>query len=388
MKTFKPFRPPALVNTAQAAMYLIAFSLLLTACSSAPEKPKPAELAPNVALVGVKPVWSNRVGEIGYSVELAVVGSTVFAAGGDGTVSAMDAASGRDLWRASVGAPVAAGVGSDGKRAAVVTRGNDLVVLSATEAGRQLWRQKLSAQVYTAPLVAGERVFVLGADRAVSAFDGQTGRRLWQIQRPGDPLVLRQAGVLQAVGDTLVVGLSGRMVGLNPLNGTVRWEAPIATPRGTNEVERLVDLLARTSRVGDVVCARAFQASVGCVNAVRGTVLWTKPANGAVGVHGDDNLVVGSESDGKVVAWQRTSGERAWTTDRLQYRGLSAPLLLGRSVALGDSTGFVHLLSREDGSLLTRLSTDGTAVVGAPVLAGTTLIVATRGGGIFGFAPE
>ncbi len=388
MTTFKPFRPPALVNTAQAATYLIAFSLLLTACSSAPEKPKPAELAPNVALVGVKPVWSNRVGEIGYSVELAVVGNTVFAAGGDGTVSAMDAASGRDLWRASVGAPVAAGVGSDGKRAAVVTRGNDLVVLSATEAGRQLWRQKLSAQVYTAPLVAGERVFVLGADRAVSAFDGQTGRRLWQIQRPGDPLVLRQAGVLQAVGDTLVVGLSGRMVGLNPLNGTVRWEAPIATPRGTNEVERLVDLLARTSRVGDVVCARAFQAGVGCVNAVRGTVLWTKPANGAVGVHGDDNLVVGSESDGKVVAWQRTSGERAWTTDRLQYRGLSAPLLLGRSVALGDSTGFVHLLSREDGSLLTRLSTDGTAVVGAPVLAGTTLIVATRGGGIFGFAPE
>ena len=35
-----------------------------------------------------------------------------------------------------------------------------------------------------------------------------------------------------AVGDTLVAGLSGRMVGLNPLNGSVRWEAPIATPRG------------------------------------------------------------------------------------------------------------------------------------------------------------
>ncbi len=388
MKKFICFKRLALVRTAQAATYLIAFSLLLTACSSGPEKPKPAELAPNVALVGVKPVWSTRVGEMGHSVELAVVGNTIFAAGGDGAVSAIDATSGRDLWRASVGAPVAAGVGSDGKLAAVVTRGNDLVALSATNAGRELWRQKLPAQVYTAPLVAGERVFVLGADRAVSAFDGQTGRRLWQIQRPGDPLVLRQAGVLQAVGDTLVVGLSGRMVGLNPLNGTVRWEAPIATPRGTNEVERLVDLLARTSRVGDVVCARAFQASVGCVNAARGTVLWTKPSNGAVGVHGDDNLVVGSDSDGKVVAWQRASGERAWITDRLQFRGLSAPLLLGRSVALGDSTGFVHLLSREDGSLLTRLSTDGTAVVAAPVLAGTTLIVATRSGGIFGFAPE
>ncbi len=388
MMIFKPFRPRVHNQRARAALISIAFLTLLTACSSSPQKPKPAELAPNVALVGVKPVWSTRVGDIAYSLELAVVGNTVLAAGGDGSVSAIDATTGRDLWRASVGAPIAAGVGSDGKLAAVVTRSNDLVVLSSANAGRELWRQKLPAQVYTAPLVAGERVFVLGADRAVSAFDGQTGRRLWQIQRPGDPLVLRQAGVLQAVGDTLVVGLSGRMVGLNPLNGTVRWDAPVATPRGTNEVERLVDLLARTSRVGDVVCARAFQASVGCVNATRGTVLWSKPANGSVGVHGDDRLVVGSESDGKVVAWQRATGERAWVTDRLQYRGLSAPLLLGRSVAIGDSTGFVHLLSRDDGSLLTRLSTDGTAVAAPPVLVGTTLVVATRGGGIFGFAPE
>ena len=47
----------------------------------------------------------------------------------------------------------------------------------------------------------------------------------------GEPLVLRQSGVLLAVEDTLVAGLSGRLVGLNPLNGTLRWEAPIANSR-------------------------------------------------------------------------------------------------------------------------------------------------------------
>ena len=191
-----------------------------------------------------------------------------------------------------------------------------------------------------------------------------------------------------AVGDTLVVGLSGRLAGLNPLNGQVRWEAPLASPRGINDVERLVDLVGSVSRVGETVCARAFQASVGCVNAGRGAVLWTKAANGAEGVSGDETLVFGTESDGKVMAWKRDSGERAWVSDKLLHRGLTAPLALGRSVVIGDSFGYVHLLSREDGSLLNRLATDGSAIAAAPVVAGNTLVVVTRNGGVFGFVPQ
>jgi outer membrane assembly lipoprotein YfgL len=280
---------------------------------------------------------------------------------------------------------LAAGVGSDGRYAAVVTRNNDLVTL---DAGREIWRQKLSALSFTAPLVAGARVFVLSADRSVTAFDAQSGRKLWTQTRPGEALVLRQSGILLAVGDTLVVGLSGRLVGMNPQNGSSRWESPIAVPRGTNDVERLVDLVSHVSREGDVVCVRAYQTAVGCVNAARGTLSWTKPAVGSEGLHGDDRFVFGTESDGKVIAWRRADGERAWASERLKYRGLTAPLAVGRSIAIGDNMGLVHLLSREDGSPLNRVSTDGSAVVAAPVLAGDSLIVITRSGGIFGFRPE
>src|SRR5690606_27758974 len=112
----------------------------------------------------------------------------------------------------------------------------------------------------------------------VAAFDGQSGRRLWTQQRQGEPLVLRQAGVLLAVGDTLVAGQGGRMAGLNPLNGSIRWEVAIATPRGINDIERLADLVGGVSRVGNTVCARAFQAAIGCVDAERGELLWTQKA--------------------------------------------------------------------------------------------------------------
>jgi outer membrane protein assembly factor BamB len=231
-------------------------------------------------------------------------------------------------------------------------------------------------------------VFVQAADRTTSAWDGQTGRRLWSQQRTAENLVLKKPGVLVAVGDTLVTGVGGRLVGLNPNNGSSRWESPIAAPRGTNDVERLVDLTGTVSRVGDTVCARAYYASVGCVDSQRGTLIWSKPASGAEGLSGDDRFVYGTESNGNVMAWRRADGERGWVSERLKYRDLTAPLSVGRSVVVGDSTGLVHFLSREDGSPLNRVTTDGSAIAATPVLAGNTVVVVTRNGGVYGYRPE
>ena len=381
---FKTFSAVAPVFRAPLA---IVFVVTLAGCSffGSTNKPKPADLQPVSAAVSARQAWSNRIGPVNFPLDVNVTGTTIVVAGGDGAVAAIDSRTGADIWRTTVGGPIAAGVGSDGKIAAVVTLANDVVAL---QDGREIWRQKLSAQAYTAPFVAGGRVFVLAADRSVNAFDGQTGRKLWAQQRPNEPLVLRQSGVILAVGDTLVVGLAGRLAGLNPSNGIIRWEAPIASPRGINDVERLVDLVGRVSRDGDIVCARAFQASVGCVNTARGSLLWTKPANGSQGIHGDDRFLFGTESDGVVQAWRRSDGERAWASDALKYRNLTAPLVVGRSIAVGDFAGFVHLLSRDNGALLNRLATDGSAISAAPALAGNTLIAVTRNGGIFGFVPE
>ena len=363
----------------------ISLAVFVAGCGSTTEAQKPAELGPNAALLGVRLAWSAKLGEVKFPLALKANGTNVTLGSSEGVVATLDARTGADVWRTALGAPLAAGAGSDGRYSAVVTQANELVAL---EAGREIWRQKLPALSFTAPLVAGERVFVLGADRSVAAYDAASGRRLWTQARPGEALVLRQAGVLLAVGDTLVAGLSGRLVGMNPQNGSSRWEVPIAVPRGTNDVERLVDIVSQVSRVGDSICARAYQAMVGCVNADRGTLVWNKPANGAQGLHGDDQFVYGTESDGKVIAWRRADGERAWVSERLKFRGLTAPLVVGRSVAVGDATGLVHLLSRTDGSPLNRLTTDGSEIAAAPVLVGDTLVVVTRNGGVFGFRPE
>ena len=348
----------------------------LAACSSGPQY-KPVDIPEVPVLQDVRQVWTTPVGEVPFSMTPVIHGEQLVVANRAGDVQALDVNSGKPLWRVALGAPLSAGVGSDGERHAVVTTGNEVVVV---QGGKVLWRQRLPAQSFTAPLVAGKRVFVLLADRSVQGFDGATGHLLWTQQRPGDPLVLKQAGVLIPVRDTLVAGFSGRLVGLNPTTGAIRWDAPIATSRGTNDLERLVDIVGPLSRVDDDLCARAYQSQVGCLSAVRGQVRWTRSANSNQGVHGNEQMVIGSEANGLVVAWQRGTGERLWQSDRLRYRHLSAPLVTAKGIVLADSGGWVYLLSLTDGALLNRWKTDASPLSGPPIAFAGGFLLLTQSG--------
>jgi len=363
---------------------LAVVGLLLAGCSSTP-KPDPTPLEPLTPQVAGRQVWKQSIGTVKFPLAVAVNGSTFTVADDGGTVMALQADTGAEQWRAEIGDKLSAGVGSDGRFASVVTRDNVLVTL---EAGKEKWRQQLPSRVVTAPLVAGERVFVLAVDRTVTAFDALDGRKLWSFQRPNDALTLASPGVLVPYKDTLVVGQGPKMAGLDPLKGSLRWEATVASPRGTNEVERLADLVGPSARVGEVICARAFQSAVACVNAERGSPVWTRNAGGVTGVGADAQMVVGTDASDRISAWRIADGTIAWTVEKLLYRNLTAPLGVGKAFVMGDVEGMVHWFASETGAPVLRLPTDGKPIQVAPVASGLTLLVVTRDGGLFAFRPE
>ena len=360
-----------------------AAAALLAGCAGG-NKPKPEPLESLTPKMTASVAWTQRLDGVQFPLAVAVTRGLFTVAGNDGTVLALDAETGREVWRGSAGAKLSAGVGSDGRFAAVVTREGELVVF---EQGQVKWRKALGARVATAPLVAGERVFVLGIDRGVQAFDVLDGRKLWALQRPGDPLTLAQAGVLAAFKDTLVVGQGPRMAGVDPLRGTVRWDVVVGSPRGANEIERLADLVGPPVRIGDVICARSFQAAVGCVDAERGASVWSKNVGGIDAIGGDAELIFAGDASDRISAWKIASGDVAWTSDKLLYRGLSAPVSSGKTVVFGDEDGTVHWLARATGEAQLRMPTDGSAIVAQPVVSGTTLLVVTRKGGLYAFRP-
>ncbi|MEP7100004.1 MAG: outer membrane protein assembly factor BamB [Burkholderiales bacterium] len=360
-----------------------AAALLIAGCAGS-SKPKPEPLAPLTPKISGSVAWTQRIEAVQFPLAVAVTRGVFTVAGSDGTVLALDADTGREVWRGNAGGKLSAGVGSDGRFAAVVTREGELVVF---EQGQVKWRKSLGTRVTTAPLVAGERVFVLGVDRSAQAFDALDGRKLWALQRPGDPLTLAQSGVLAAFKNTLIVGQGPRMAGIEPTQGTVKWDVAVGSPRGANEIERLADLVGPPVRIGDTVCARSFQAAVGCVDAERGSSVWSKNVGGTDAIGGDAEFVFAGDASDRITAWKTASGDVAWTTDKLLYRTLSAPLSIGKSVVFGDEDGTVHWLARDTGEAQLRLTTDGGAITVQPVVSGNTMLVVTRKGGLFAFRP-
>ncbi len=363
----------------RAASVVLAVAIL-AGCSGS-SRPKPAPLESFTPSQTIRTAWSARLGAINGASSLAVSGSSVSVASTDGQVVSLEIGTGQERWRAALGTPLSAAVGSDGRFAAVVTEGNELITL---DQGKPVWRERLPGRVITAPLVAGERVFVQSVDRSVRAYDALDGRWLWQFQRPGnDPLSLAQTGVLAAFRDTLVTGYGSRLIGLDPLKGTSRFEVSLALPRGSNEVERLSDLVGPVTRTDDDLCARAFQLAVGCVNMNRGILRWSRPQSGYQGLASDANVVVGADSADRLTAWRADTGETIWRVERFQYRGLSTPVIWSGLIVAGDIEGQLHFLSIQDGRTVARVSLDS-ALSAAPVAtADGHLLVATRSGTLY-----
>jgi len=348
------------------------------------DKDKPAALETLSGPATGRVLWSTKGNDITFPLGIATPGDRFVVASTDGSVRALSAADGRELWRGDTGTKLQAGVGSDGRFAAVVNRDNELVVL---DNGKVAWKKALPTPVVAAPLVAGERVFALTLDRQVLAYDALDGRKIWELKRPGEPLTLAKAGVLTAYKDTLIVGQGARLAGVDPVKGQLRWEASVATPRGTNEVERLADLVGPAVRQGDVICARAFQSSVGCVNAERGSALWNRVVGGTNGIGADEQVVVAGDASDRLSAWKLANGDLAWSADQFQRRKLSAPVLLNKQVLIGDFEGQLHLLDRETGKTRSRIATDGSPIVTIALL-GDTALVATKNGGLFAIKAE
>lgn len=358
--------------------WVLIAAVWMVGCASAP-KPTPQAVGDVPIEQALVLAWSTKLtGDTSLNQTLPLVKGKLAVASKDGQVQIVNAAQGNLVWQVPLKTPLNTGAGFDGQYAAVVTSGNELVAMAD---GKVIWRHRLTAQSYTNPLVAGDRVFLLLADRSVAAFDMLSGQRLWVQQRSGEALVLRQNGVLMAFQNNLLAGLGGKLVALNPDNGQVRWEVPMANPRGINDLERLVDLVATPSRVQNSVCVRAFQAQVGCVDALRGSLLWTRPAQGVLGVDGDANALIGTESNGVVRAWNRVTGERLWDTDRLKYRELTSPLWTPKGLVLGDASGYLYVLSDQDGHLKNKLKTPATGFASSPTaLPNGGFVVLSRNG--------
>ncbi|AJZ58707.1 outer membrane protein assembly factor BamB [Paraburkholderia fungorum] len=364
--------------------------LTMAACSSTKDERRvPTPLTEFKPVLDVQQAWKASVGKAGrYLFSPVAVGNAVYAAGANGSVAKIDAQTGQDIWRVKLHDDLSAGVGSDGTLTAVGGLKGDVYVLGAD--GKQLWTAKAPGEIISPPLVGNGLVVVRTVDGQIVAFNAQTGEQKWNYRNRAVPLNLRVSSGMTFAGDAAVLAgfPGGAFAAINLQTGDNYWQTPVSYPKGVTEVERINDVTGPPTLVGSETCAVTFQGQIGCFDANSGRALWEKAFSSTSGLAQDDRAVVAADDWSVVSAFDATTGTQLWKNDKLKNRELSVPFILGHAAVLGDYQGFVHFLSRDDGTLVARMKTDGSAITAAPVLAGETLVVQTHDGDLYGYRPR
>ncbi|AXE92031.1 outer membrane protein assembly factor BamB [Paraburkholderia sp. 22099] len=364
--------------------------LVMAACSSTKdERREPTPLTEFKPVLDVQQVWKTSVGKAGrYLFSPVAVGGAVYAAGANGSVAKIDAQTGKDIWRVKLRDDLSAGVGSDGTLTAVGGLKGDVYVLGAD--GKQLWTAKAPGEIISPPLVGNGLVVVRTVDGQIVAFNAQTGEQKWNYRNRAVPLNLRVSSGMTFAGDAAVLAgfPGGAFAAINLQSGDNYWQTPVSYPKGVTEVERINDVTGPPTLVGSQTCAVTFQGQIGCFDANSGRAVWEKAFSSTSGLAQDDRAVVAPDDWSVVSAFDVNSGNPLWKNDKLKNRDLGVPFLLGHAAVMGDYQGYVHFLSRDDGTLVARAKTDGSRITAAPVLAGETLVVQTHDGDLYGYRPR
>ena len=370
---------------------LVAGCSTLNSINPFASKAKGNQPAPLVELKGsmaVRTAWKLDIGKAAdYVFTPAVVGNTVIAASSDGAIARVESATGRQLWRVKSETPLTAGVGSDGNM--LVFGGREGTVLAFDMDGKAMWKYQASSEVLSSPVVGQGVVVVRSVDNRIVGLDAATGQQKWTVQRTSPPLILRNApGMVVVEKDVIIAQPGGKLISLLLATGAPRWEVAVGEARGATELERVTDIGGTPVLFEGQVCAAAYQGRVGCFDVATGAARWNKDLSSEVGVSVDQRFVFAVDDKGAVSAFERDTGASVWKNDKLGYRRVSTPVSYGRAVAVGDYQGFIHFLSREDGSFLARAATDGSPVISAPQVAGSNLIFQTQSGTVTAIAVE
>ncbi len=332
-------------------------------------------------------LWHVAIGPSdAYDFSPALDGSAVFAACADGTIVRLDAANGNQVWRINAGERLSGGVGAgDGLVLVGTPKG---MVLAFDQKGRALWKSRLSSEVLSAPKVKDGVVVVRSGDSRIFGIDAVDGKRKWVYERATPSLSLRSAAGVVLDGGAAYVGFAGgKLVAIKADDGKVLWEAAIALPKGATEIERIADITSMPVVEGGMVDAVAYQGRIAAVDRATGRVQWNRDISSYTGINAANARVYVSHSGGAVYALDYNSGKTYWRQGGLLNRQLSAPLAIGPYLALGDLQGYLHYLSRDDGSFVARVATENSPIMSQLLdLGNSTLLAQTRSGGLYAIA--
>jgi outer membrane protein assembly factor BamB len=254
--------------------------------------------------------------------------------------------------------------------------------------GKELWKSDLQVPIVNAPVANGGRVFVSSEDNHFEALAQSDGRMLWDHQG-----ITESAGILTSTsvavsGDTVIVPYtSGELFALRIDNGAAEWNDMLTKSGNVTALSELDDIAGRPVIDRDMVFAISHSGMMAAYNINTGERVWTRDVGGIQTPWAAGDYVYVLTTDSQVLCLQRKDGKVRWIHQMPRWSDpkdhdeaiiWSGPLLVSDRLILVSSDGKAVSLSPYTGDLLGRVDIPDGAYI-APVVANGTLYLLTNG---------
>ncbi len=328
----------------------------------------------------------------------AIAGDRVFISTEDGRIIALDTATGEGIWEYLGGSPSRSSPVVTGQLVLAALRSGEVIALNRSR-GTPVWTVHLESLVYAPPIAVDGTAYVATIEGELIALDVSTGKRRWAFDT-GERIASRvayEAGSLAVVSESNVVYVVDAATGRRSLiYDTERRRNKVGGAAVTGNTVYVgsaggiiwaLDRRAVTRPLGRSVFywkVKLYEAQVFSRVPIQKGTVWVWRVGGdllgapAVG----PQTVYFSTVQGRVLARDRSTGERLWATSVGEE--ITTPVTAtGNIVLVGTSEGRLVGLDSEVGEVKWTFQVGEGSITDSPVVAGGTIYVVSQDGGFY-----
>lgn len=372
---------------------------------SNPDWPQPGGYADNVmhhlsAPGELNRVWSSSIGS-GSSTASRLTASPVvadgmiFALDSEANVSAHAANDGDRVWSVDLTPEdedsdegFGGGVAYDNGRVFVSTGFGFVAALDA-KTGKEVWRHKATVPFRAAPVVNGGRIFVATQENQLLALAEDDGRVLWDHRGIAESAGILGSNSVAVAGEVVVVPYtSGELFALRVQNGRAVWSDTLSRTGQLTPLASLSDISGRPVIDRGFVFAISHAGRFVAIDIRTGERAWTIDVGGTQRPWVAGDYVFAITDDAKIMCVTRADGRVRWISQLDAFRNpdsrsgpisWSGPVLVSDRLLAVSSEGYAVSVSPYTGEVLGRVDIPDKAFI-APIVAGDMVYVLTDNG--------
>jgi outer membrane protein assembly factor BamB len=323
-----------------------------------------------------------------------VAGELIFAMDSESNVSAFKRSNGEPVWAVDPKVPddddeaFGGGIAFADNRLFVTTGFAQIFAVDA-QSGKELWRKTVSGPMRAPPTAVDGRVFAITIDNQLFAFDAKSGEKLWSHAGISEVAgLLGGASPAVSAGAVIAPYSSGEVYALRVENGRVIWSDNLTASRRLDALSSLADIRGMPVIDRGLVYAISHSGRMVAIDLRSGGRAWERALGGVEmpWVAGEYIFIVTNR--GELICMTRRGGRIRWVQSLPQYEDdeekddpikWSGPILAGDRLVLVGSHGEAWSISPYTGKPLGRVELGGDVLI-SPIVADGAVYFLTESG--------